>query len=133
MRKFLWLIPVTLLASSAYAADKPAPKLELDPADFVCALGDVEAGKDATCTIKVKNTGDADAKAVSCKGKGIKVTVDPAKPAPIAKGADASFAVKFTAPAKGKKDVDLSKGTITCGKLVVKVTGNAKAAAAPAK
>jgi hypothetical protein len=137
MRKYLWLIPVTMLAFASYATaqekapakkGKAAAKLVADPADLKCDLGDVDSGATKDCTIKIKNEGDGEAKNVACKGAGFKF--DPAK-ADVAAAASTDVKATYTAK-KVKKDTPI-KGTITCGKVKVPVTGTIKAAAAPAK
>ncbi len=148
MRKFYWLIPVTMLAFGGYAMaqDKPAgekpakaekaPKAEKkglvgDPADQKCDLGDVKGGETKDCTIKIKNEADKEVKGLACTGKGFKF--EPAK-ADVAGGASTDIKATYTAPKKvGKKDKPI-KAEIKCKAVKVPVTGTLKAeeAAAPA-
>ncbi|HEY3354931.1 MAG TPA: DUF1573 domain-containing protein [Polyangia bacterium] len=139
MRKFLWLIPVTMLAFASYATAQDKPKAEkpakakpakiVAAADAKCDLGDVKAGEAKDCTFKIKNEGEAEKKGVACKGAGFKMDkVD------VAGGAEVEVKATYT-PAKkaGKADKAL-KGNITCGAAKIPFTGTLKAAeAAPAK
>jgi len=86
MSKFFWLVPVVALAFAApvFAEDAPkkekaakaekapkaAAKLEL-AGEAKIDLGEIKAGESKDVEIKIKNTGDAEAKAVKCTGAGI--------------------------------------------------------------
>ncbi len=144
MSKFFWLLPVVALAfaSPVFAEDapkkekaakaekaaKPAAKLEL-AGDAKIDLGEIKAGESKDVEIKIKNAGDAEAKAVKCTGAGI--TWDKEKPT-IAAGAEGSVKGKIAAPKKAPKKELAKTIKVTCGKLKVEVAYKIPAAEAPA-
>jgi uncharacterized membrane protein len=144
MRTFFWLLPVVALALSSpvFAEDAPkkekaakaekapkaAAKLEL-AGDAKIDLGEIKAGESKDVEIKIKNTGDAEAKAVACTGAGI--TWDKEKPT-IDKGAEGTVKGKIAAPKKAPKKEIAKTIKVTCGKLKVEVAYKVPAAEAPA-
>ena len=141
MRKYLWLIPATMLAFSSYAAaqekgakaEKPAkakPAKIVADTDAKCDLGDVKAGETKDCTFKIKNEGEAEKKGVACKAASFKF--EPVK-ADVAGGASTEIKATYTAPKKAGKADKALKGSITCGTAKIPFMGNLKAAEAPAK
>jgi len=149
MRKLVWLIPAFMLAfgGTAFAQEKkekpakaekaekaekkakPAAKLEL-AGDAKIDLGEIKAGESKDVEIKIKNTGDAEAKAVKCTGAGI--VWDKEKPA-IAAGADGAVKGKINAPKKAPKKELAKTIKVTCGKLKVEVAYKVPAGEAPAE
>jgi uncharacterized membrane protein len=148
MSKFFWLVPVVALAFAApvFAEDAPkkekaakaekapkaAAKLEL-AGDAKIDLAEIKAGESKDVEIKIKNTGDAEAKAVACTGAGI--TWDKEKPT-IDKGAEGTVKGKIAAPKKAPKKEIAKTIKVTCGKgkaaLKVEVSYKVPAAEAPA-
>jgi len=145
MRKFFWLVPVAMLAfggaalaqdapkkEKAEKAAKPAAKLEL-AGDAKIDLGEIKAGESKDVEIKLKNTGDAEAKAVACTGAGI--TWDKEKPT-IDKGAEGAVKGKIAAPKKAPKKEIAKTIKVSCGKgkaaVKVEVSYKVPAAEAPA-
>ena len=142
MRKFFWLVPVAMLAfgGAALAEDAPkkekaakaAAKLEL-VGDAKVDLGEIKAGESKDVEIKLKNSGDAEAKAVACTGAGI--TWDKEKPA-IAAGAEGAVKGKIAAPKKAPKKEIAKTIKVSCGKgkaaVKVEVSYKVPAGEAPA-
>ena len=129
MRKFAWLVPVVMMSfgGAALAEDAPAkkgkaaaPKLEL-VGDAKIALGEIKAGESKDVEIKLKNTGEGEAKAVACTGAGI--TWDKDKPTLAATTGEGTVKGKIVAPKKAPAKEIAKTIKVTCGKGKAAVKG----------